>query len=264
MAGNTSIPGASVAARTLALLSTFDESHRAQTLSEMAQRADLAVPTAHRLVGELERWGALVRRPDGRYVIGRRIWDLGLLAPIQTGVREIAEPYVYDLYAATKATVHIAVREGTSVLYIDRISGNESVPVVSKVGSRLPMPPTGVGKVLLAHAPKDIRDEVMASLTRVTPRTLISPQLLEQQLRRVRDEGYATTAEEMTAGACSIAVPVWGPDGVVAALGVVVGTLRGNRPRLLAALQVAARGIGRQLGAPGPVPPGRAGVADSA
>ncbi len=234
------------------------------TLSEMAQRADLAVPTAHRLVGELERWGALVRRPDGRYVIGRRVWDLGLLAPIQTGVREIAEPYVYDLYAATKATVHIAVREGTSVLYVDRISGNESVPVVSKVGSRLPMPPTGVGKVLLAYAPKEIRDEVMASLTRVTPRTLISPQLLEQQLQRVRDEGYATTAEEMTVGACSIAVPVWGPDGVVAALGVVVGTLRGNRPRLLAALQVAARGIGRQLGAPGPVPPGRAGVADSA
>ena len=153
MAGNTSVPGASVAARTLALLSTFDASHRALTLSEMAQRADLAVPTAHRLVGELERWGALVRRPDGRYVIGRRVWDLGLLAPIQTGVREIAEPYVYDLYAATKATVHIAVREGTSVLYVDRISGNESVPVVSKVGSRLPMPPTGVGKVLLAYAP---------------------------------------------------------------------------------------------------------------
>lgn len=252
MAGNTATPGASVAARTLALLSTFDEKHRSQTLTGMAERADLAVPTAHRLVGELERWGAVVRRPDGRYVIGRRVWDLGLLAPIQTGIREVAEPYVHDLYAATKVTVHLAVRDGTSVLYIDRIAGNESVPVVSKVGSRLPMPPTGVGKVLLAHAPPEIRAEVMSGLARVTPHTVINARILTQQLQRVLDEGYATTVEEMTAGACSIAVPVWGPDGVVAALGVVVGSLRGNRPRLLAGLQVAARGISRQLGAPAP------------
>ncbi len=254
MAGNTSVQGASVAARTLALLGAFDEKHRSLTLSEMARRADLAVPTAHRLVGELERWSALVRQPDGRYVVGRRMWDLGLLAPIQTGIRDAAGPYLYDLYAATRATVHLAVRDGTSVLYLDRIAGNESVPVVSKVGGHLPMPATGVGKVLLAYAPEDIRAEALSRLTRITPHTVTNRQVLEAQLRRVHTAGYATTAEEMSLGACSIAVPVHGPDGVVAALGVVVGSLR-DRARLLAALQVAARGIGRQLGARQPLEP---------
>ncbi|OPX17354.1 IclR family transcriptional regulator [Gordonia polyisoprenivorans] len=250
MAGNTSTPGASVAARTLALLGTFDSTHRVLSLSEMAARASLPLPTAHRLAGELERWGALVRRPDGRYVIGRRLWDLGLLAPIQSGIREVAEPFLHDLYAATTATVHLAIREGTAALYLDRISGKESVPVVSRVGGRLPLAATGVGKVLLAHAPNDIREEVMASLTRITPHTIVNPKLLDDQLRRVHDEGYATTVEEMTLGACSVAVPVRGPDGVVAALGMVVPSISGRLPRIVAALQVAAQGIGRSLGAP--------------
>ena len=71
------------------------------------------MPTAHRLVGELVAWGALARTAAGEYVVGRRLWDIGLLAPVQTGLREIASPYLHDLYGATLATVHLAVRDGT-------------------------------------------------------------------------------------------------------------------------------------------------------
>ena len=53
--------------------------------------------------------------------------------------------------------MHLAVRDGTEVLYVDRLAGHASVPVVSQVGSRLPMHATGVGKVLLAHAPPDVQ-----------------------------------------------------------------------------------------------------------
>ena len=60
----------------------------------------------------------------------------------------------------------------------------------------------------------------------------------------VRDD-YATTVEEMSLGACSVAVPIRRGEDVVAALGIVVPTLGKERPRLVAALQVAARGIGR-------------------
>ena len=101
-------------------------------------------------------------------MVGRRIWDLGLLAPVQTGLRHLASPYLHDLYGATLATVHLAVRDGTEVLYLDRLSGTVSVPIVSTIGSRLPMHATGVGKVLLAHAPAEVQ-EVLAHLTRVTP-----------------------------------------------------------------------------------------------
>ncbi len=81
MAGGSSTPGASVTSRALALLGAFDEDHRRLGLTELAARADVPLSTAHRLVRELTTWGALARTPDGHYVVGRRLWDLGLLAP---------------------------------------------------------------------------------------------------------------------------------------------------------------------------------------
>ena len=112
MSGNLSRAGATVTSRALALVGAFDDQHRRLTLSQLAERADLPVPTAHRLVGELVEWGALSRTPTGEYVVGRRLWDVGLLAPVQTGLRQLASPYLHDLYGATLATVHLAVRDG--------------------------------------------------------------------------------------------------------------------------------------------------------
>ncbi|MEU4245187.1 IclR family transcriptional regulator [Actinoplanes sp. NPDC026619] len=239
---------ASVTSRALDLLGAFDPDHRALSLSSLARRAGMPLATAHRLVGELHKWGALARLESGDYVIGRRVWDLGLLAPVQAGLRQAASPFLHDLYGATLATVHLAVRDGCEVLYVDRLSGHVSVPVVSKVGSRLPMHATGVGKVLLAYAPEHVRLEVLGRLNRVTPYTITQPARLLEQLRRVRAEGFATTGEEMSLGACSVAVPVRGPAGeVVAALGMVVPDLRRERARLVSALQVATQGISRVL-----------------
>ncbi|GAA4552818.1 IclR family transcriptional regulator [Pseudonocardia xishanensis] len=247
MAGNVGTPGASVAGRTFALLGAFDAEHRSLTLTELAARAALPLSTTHRLAAELVGLGALDRRGD-RYVVGRRVWDLGLLAPVQAELRQVAAPFLQDLWAATHATVHLAERDETSALYLDRISGTTSVPVVSRVGGRLPLHATGVGKVLLAWAPDDVCAAVLRSLTRLTPYTVTQPGRLAEQLVRVRREGFAQTVEEMSTGACSVAVPVWGGDGaVVAALGLVVPDLRRHRPRLVAALQVAAAGIGRSL-----------------
>ena len=250
MAGNSSAPGASVTSRALALVGAFDEDHRRLTLTELAARARVPVPTAHRLAAELVAWGALARTDDGEFVIGRRLWDVGLLAPVQAGLVEAASPYLHDLYGATLATVHLAVRDGTEVLYLDRLRGSESVPVVSTIGSRLPMYATGVGKVLLAHAPAEVQDAVLADLARITPYTVTQPGRLRRQLAQALRDDYATTSEEMSLGACSVAVPVRRADAVVAALGIVVPNLTRDKARLVAALQVAARGIGRGLALP--------------
>jgi DNA-binding IclR family transcriptional regulator len=248
VAGNVSSPGATVTSRALALVGAFDEGHRRLTLTELADRAELPLPTAHRLVGELVTWGALARTTGGDYVIGRRLWDLGLLAPHQAGLVQVASPYLHDLYGATLATVHLAVREGTEVLYVDRLRGSASVPIVSNVGSRLPMHATGVGKVLLAHAPVEVQRAVLADLPRVTAYTITRPGILQRQLTAVSRDDYATTVEEMSLGGCSVAVPIRRGEVVVAALGIVVPTLKRDRARLVSALQVAARGIGRELG----------------
>jgi DNA-binding IclR family transcriptional regulator len=248
VAGNTSSPGAGVASRVFAVLGAFAADSRELRLSEIARRAGLPLPTAHRLVKELTGWQGLIRNPDGSYAIGPRLWELGLLSPTHTGLREIASPFLHDIYAATLATVHLAVREGTSALYLDRLSGHASVPVVSSIGSRLPLHATGVGKVLLAHAPDELQRAVLSDLRRVTPYTVVQPGRLRAELLRVRQEGFAQTSEEMSLGACSVAVPVRdGADEVVAALGIVVPSLKRDRPRLVVALQVAAQGIRRML-----------------
>ncbi|MEV6909396.1 IclR family transcriptional regulator [Amycolatopsis sp. NPDC051071] len=248
MSGNLSTPGASVTSRVFGLLGAFDADNRALSLTELAARAGLPLPTAHRLARELVALGALERRED-RYTVGRRLWDLGLLAPVQYELRQVAAPFLQDLYGATGATVHLAERDGTQVLYLDRLSGNASVPVVSRIGGRLPLHATGVGKVLLAWAPEDVQRQVLASLTRVTPYTVTQPGRMREQLRRIRREGYAQTIEEMSQGACSVAVPIRpsATGDVVAALGLVVADLGRGRARLIAGLQVAAAGIGRSL-----------------
>ena len=146
-------PGRSVTSRALGLLDAFDSTSPRLSLSEIAERSGTPLATAHRLLAELADWGALVRRSDGRYEIGRKLWDLGLLAPVQLELRQVAAPFLLDVHTTIRDTVHLAVRDGLSALYIERISGRESVPVVSQVGSRLPLHATGVGKVLLAAAP---------------------------------------------------------------------------------------------------------------
>lgn len=167
---------------------------------------------------------------------------------MQSDLREVASPFLQDIYGATLATVHLAVRDGTEALYLERLAGHVSVPVVSKVGARLPLHATGVGKVLLAHAPDDVVALALARLTAVTPYTVTQPGRMVRQLRQIRQYGFAQTVDEMTVGACSVAVPVrGGGDEVVAALGVLVADLRRERDRLVTALRVAAHGVGRSL-----------------
>jgi len=243
--------GRSVTARALAVLDAFDAAAPRLTLSEIAVRSGTPLTTAHRLVGELTAWGGLARRADGRYEIGRKLWDLGLLAPVQLELRQIAAPFLLDVHTATRETVHLAVRDGLSALYVERISGRESVPVISQVGSRLPLHATGVGKVLLAAAPDDVVEHALAALTRHAPHTVTDPEQLRRQLTEVRRRGYARTSEEMTVGAASLAVPVPVDRGsgrvVMGALGVVVPPRRRDLARLVPVLEVAARGIGREL-----------------
>lgn len=244
--------GRSVTSRALAVLDAFGSEAPRLTLTQIAERSGTPLSTVHRLLGELTAWGALARRPDGRYEIGRKLWDLGLLAPVQLELRQVAAPFLLDVHTATRETVHLAVRDGSSALYVERISARDSVPMVSQVGSRLPLHATAVGKVLLAAAPDEVLARMLASLTRETRHTVAEPGRLRRQIAEVRRRGFARTAEEMSLGAASVAVPVRADrDGgpvVAAALGVVVPTGRRDPTRLVPALQVAARGIGRELG----------------
>lgn len=250
MAGGSRESGRSVTSRVLAVLAAFDAQRSVLGVTDIARRSGLAVSTAHRLVAELEEWGALARRPDGRYEVGRRLWQLGLLAPVHRELRDVALPHMQDVLAATGENVHLAVRDDMQALYVERLHGARAVPVVSGSGVRLPLHATGVGKVLLADAPTAVVARVLADLAPVTPYTVTDPERLRAQLAEVRRRGFARTSEEMTLGTVSIAVPVRDAAGRArAALGVVVPNTRRDLSRQLPALQVAAAGISREWSA---------------
>src|SRR4051795_4168074 len=252
MAGRSGTPGRSVTSRALAILDAFDAGAPRLSLSEIAERSGTPLTTAHRLLAELTEWGALVRRADARYEIGPKLWDLGLLAPVQLELRQVAAPVLMDVHTAIRDTVHLAVRDGVSALSVERVSGRESVPIVSTVGSRLPLHATGVGKVLLAAAPGEVADGVLRPLTRETRHTVVDPRRLHRELGEIRRRGFARTTEEMSLGTASVAVPIpverCGATVVAGALGIVVPSHRRDIARLVPVLEVAARGIGRELG----------------
>jgi DNA-binding IclR family transcriptional regulator len=248
MAGNTGQPGRSVLSRALALLGSFDGDHPRLTLSQMARRADVSLPTAHRLVAELTAWGGLERDGEGAYRVGPRMWEVGLLSGLHTRLRDVAMPFMQDLYEATRENVHLAVRDGDETLYVEKLTGHRSVPIISRTGGRLPLHTTGVGKALLAWAPRGELEEVLARpLSRPTRYSIREAGRLRRDLQRARRRGFATTREEMTLGSCSVAAPVLLDGAAVAAVGVVVRSTLLDLDRLAPPVTAAARGIGARL-----------------
>lgn len=244
----------SVTSRVLALLGAFDEKRPSLTLTELAAEAELPVSTAHRLVGELVKWDALRRAPDGRYVIGQRLWMTGALSPVARELRDVALPVLEDLHEATLENVQLAVREGQQALCIETIRGRRSDPNFSRPGDLLPLHATGVGKVMLAWAPREVIDECLQHLAPLTPNTITEPERMERELAMVRRAGHARTLEEAGPRSWSVAVPVRvGEDRVVAAVGVVTRAMRGDLVNLVPAMQMAAAAISRAL----PPPPSR-------
>jgi DNA-binding IclR family transcriptional regulator len=236
--------GRSVTSKVLAILATYETGATAKTLTEMADSAAVPLPTAHRLVGELVRWGALDRDAGGRYHLGLRLWEVSQNAGRQ--LRDTARPYLQDLFSLTQETAHIAVREGHEALYIDRVYSSKRVPRASRVGGRLPLHATAVGKVLLAYEEPWVREAYLQrTLEAPTKRTHADPALLAVELAGIRDRGYATTLEEVRAASCSIAVPIAHPQRrAVAAIGLVMlSTQAAQMTHHLRALHGVARRI---------------------
>ncbi|RJL24832.1 IclR family transcriptional regulator [Bailinhaonella thermotolerans] len=247
MSGGSREPGRSVTSRVLAILSAFDGDHRRLTLTEIARRSGLALSTAHRLVAELEAGRALRRTSDGSFCVGPRLWELGQLAPGR--LQRAAHPWLLELFSATGENVHLAVRDGMEVLYLDKVYGRRAVPIVSRPGGRLPMHPTGVGRALLAYE-QDwfIASYLSRTLERPTPHTVTEPGRLSRELAAIRAQGYALTYEEMTVGSCSAAAPILVEGHPVAAVGVVLSSHRSRElPRLVSPLLSTARNIAAAL-----------------
>ncbi|WP_326834112.1 IclR family transcriptional regulator [Amycolatopsis rhabdoformis] len=238
-----------VLARALQILDAFSTERLEMSLSELARHTGLPVSTVHRLAGPLVEWGALERDERGHYRIGLRLWEIGSLATRGLALREQALPFLADLAQVTREMVQLAVREGTELVFVERIAGTEAVPMVIRVGGRCPLAASGVGLVLLAHAPAPLQEEVLASpIERFTDFTITDPRVLRRTLADVRTSGFAISDRQLTPDSLSVGAPIHNARGaVVAAVSLVVrhGSVS---PRALAPIvRTSARAISRAL-----------------
>jgi DNA-binding IclR family transcriptional regulator len=238
--------------RALSVLDAFGPQHRLLSLSEISRRADLTLPTTHRLVSELVAWGALERHPSGHYFLGLRLLELAALAPRGLQLREAAFPYLDDLHQATHANVHLGVRDGHEVVYVETMRSRVSAQITSRVGDRWPLHVSGTGLVLLAYAAHEVQDEILhAPLVRYTAKTVVDPHELRRILAEIRRTGVVIAHEQISLNAVAVAAPVRGPrNDVIAAISAVVATNETPLDRLAARLTNTAHAISHALGAP--------------
>ncbi|NRQ35719.1 IclR family transcriptional regulator [Nonomuraea sp. NN258] len=216
-------------------------------LVDVAARCHLPKTTAFRLLTELTEIGAVTRRDDG-YYLGRRLFELGSIVPLERDLRHAALPFMHDLYEATHETIHLGVRDGLDVVYVEKIRGHAAVSLPSRVGGRLPLTCTGVGKALLAYSGPELIDEVLARpLRRLTPHSIVDPKRLEEALGQIQAAGLAYEREEAQLGGACIAAPIFREGMAVAALSLSVPLARFHPTRLAPAVKTAALGVSRAL-----------------
>src|SRR5690606_10286466 len=220
-------PGASVTSRALAVLAAFEGSDGSLTVAAIAERAGLPLSTTYRLISELEAWGALRRGSDGKFQIGMRLWEIGQLAGRR--LRDRTHPHLQDLFHLTHENVHLAIRDGLHALYVDKVYGSRRVTVASRIGGRVPLHSTAVGRVLLAaQADWFVEAYLAKELDAPSPYTVTDREELRRIIDAARTDGYAVTLEQMRVGALSIAVPIRFEDEVGASLAIVVEVSRSN------------------------------------
>lgn len=207
--------------------------HPVLTTTLCANELDIPRPTAHRLLVSLREAGAVETTEHGHFRLSLDLFELGSLAPQRRYLGDRATAAMEALADLVGLRVHLGVRKNLHLLYLETAHGKYAQRVPTRVGNRGPLHATALGKVLLAHAPEAIVDELVGSTLRgYTPNTNRSRSHLKEELDLVRKDGVAYGRQEYVLGTCSVAVPVSSPDGRVQAAISIAGSIAAVRPRL--------------------------------
>jgi IclR family transcriptional regulator, pca regulon regulatory protein len=232
-------------ARGLDVLTCFGTDHPRLTLAEVAAAADLARPTARRLLLTLQELG-YVRVDAGQFELTPKVLRLGIAYASSLGLWDIARPHLADLVARTHESSSMAQLDGSDITYVARVSVPKIITLRVEIGTRFPALQTSQGKVLLAALPPQEVAPALAQPSRsgLPPHPRRAPEDVSRELTAVRARGWALADEELAPGVRSVAVPVRDGTGAVrAAMNVTVHAaetsvatlLEAHLPRLLRA-----------------------------
>jgi DNA-binding IclR family transcriptional regulator len=246
--------------KALRILQAFRPEDDHLRLASLVERTGMPKSTVHRLVTELLDHGLLEHDDRRGYRPGIVLFELSSLVPLSRHLREEALPFLQDLFLATHQTVHLAVREGTDSVYVEKIHGHSDLGLPSRVGGRLPLVCTGVGRALLAFSDPEIQRQALSRPTRrLLDRAVLDPGRLALDLAEVRCTGLSYERGEIAAGHGCIASPVL-VDGVpVAAISLSVPIHHYNLPALAGSVRKAATALAGRLAQTPATVLGRAG-----
>lgn len=202
----------SVLGRAFDILDCFaDEPH--QSIAGLCDQTGLPPATVHRMLATLIEWGAVERFGRGHYCLGMRLWRLGWGVPSAREIRDLARPFMVDLYAATREIVVLASPDGDRLLLVDQIAGQKSGTAWRTRSRRVRLGVLAPGLVHLAHLPlpevRRLRDETDLGL----PAELADNEFkLLQTLAQIRSTGFAVSRGN---GRGWVAAPIVEPDGTL-------------------------------------------------
>lgn len=203
--------------RAVAILDCFTENRRELKLSDIAQMLDLNKSTVHGLLNTLKYHGFIEQdEVTQKYRLGTRFIVYGDLVINSMDILNISYPIIERVCEKIEETVHIAMLDGSEVVYIEKKECNKSIKTSTKIGARVPAYVTADGRIILCYLEKDKLKELLPrNLKKFTPKTVTDKSQLLEVLTTIKKDGYAIDYEEAVLGLVCIAAPIMDYTGAV-------------------------------------------------
>lgn len=196
--------------RAIDIIELLSEQNKPLGVTKISEKLDMHKSTVHRIINTLKYRGYVIKNSLDKYQLGYKI--LGLSSDIldDIDVREKVRPYLKELVKLTNETVHLGVLDRNKMIYIDKEETTKTIRMHSKIGGRIPLHCTSLGKVFLAFKDKNLVKQIPnKDLIQYTSNTITEKAILKKNIDRVKKNGYAIDNEEHEEGISCIAGPIF-------------------------------------------------------
>lgn len=223
-------------------------------VTEAARRLDMPKSSAARIVGALVRRGFLRQEePSGKYALSNVFYSFISALSERNLLIPRAVPVMEKIFRVLRETVHLNVADGLERVCVHVLESPQQLKAVMPVGQRSPLYCGGSSKAILAFSDEETMERVFARpFRKFTGNTIVGKKAMREEIRRIRERGYAVSHGERVEGITSVSVPVFHPGGKLAAsLTVSVPTARYTeslREKIRRELSSASAAITRGMG----------------
>jgi Transcriptional regulator len=199
-------------AKALKILTLFSTNKPEWGVSEIARELNMLKSTVYRLLATMHEMGFVRKSHDNiHYKLGLRILELGGVVVNTLDFRDVALSYLHQVSEQCGETVHIGIIDNNEAISVEAIQPQNSLKSTILVGKRAPLYCTSVGKALLAFLPVAERNNIIKNIKfeKFTSNTITDPDKLDQELKKVREQGFAVDNMEHEVGICCVAAPIW-------------------------------------------------------